>query len=215
VQDIVIGLLAVLIGLLLCFRGYAALRAIIAAWGAFAGFLLGAGVVAQVTDASFLGNAVAWLVGLAVAVAFGLLAYLYYAVSVVIGMGAIGFALGTTLMVVLGVTWSWLIVLVGLIVGVALAVLAIVGDLPLLILAVLGAFAGASVVITGLLLLLGRLGSDDLAATSTSATLELGWWWTLGYLLLAVAGLSAQLTSAEVRRGNLRSTWSGPDARPA
>jgi hypothetical protein len=215
VQDFVIGSLAVLIGLLLCFRGYAALRLIIAAWGAFAGFLLGAGVVAQVTDASFLGSVVAWLVGLVVAVAFGLLAYLYYAVSVVIGMGAIGFALGTTLMVVLGVTWSWVIVLVGLVVGVALAALAIVGDLPLLILAVLGAFAGASVVITGLLLLLGRLGSDDLGATATSATLDLGWWWTLGYLLLAVAGLSAQLTSAEVRRGNLRSTWTGPAAGPA
>jgi hypothetical protein len=215
VQDVVIGSLAVLIGLLLCFRGYAALRVIIAAWGAFAGFLLGAGVVAQVTDASFLGDALAWLVGLLVAVAFGLLAYLYYAVSVVIGMGAIGFSLGTTLMVVLGVTWSWAIILVGLVVGVALAALAIVGDLPLLILAVLGAFAGASVVITGLLLLLGQLGSDDLAATSTSTTLELGWWWTLGYLLLAVAGLSAQLTSAEVRRGNLRGSWSGPTARPA
>jgi hypothetical protein len=215
VQDVVIGSLAVLIGLLLCFRGYAALRVIIAAWGAFAGFLLGAGVVAQVTDASFLGDALAWLVGLLVAVAFGLLAYLYYAVSVVIGMGAIGFSLGTTLMVVLGVTWSWAIILVGLVVGVALAALAIVGDLPLLILAVLGAFAGASVVITGLLLLLGQLGSDDLAATSTSTTLELGWWWTLGYLLLAVAGLSAQLTSAEVRRGNLRGSCSGPTARPA
>jgi hypothetical protein len=215
VQDFVIGSIAVLIGLLLCFRGYAALRIIIAAWGAFAGFLLGAGVVAQVTDASFLGDVVAWLVGLVVAVVFGLLAYVYYAVSVVIGMGAIGFALGTTLMVVLGVTWSWVIILVGLVVGVALAALAILGDLPLLILAVLGAFAGASVVITGLLLLLGRLGSDDLGTTSTSATLDLGWWWTLGYLLLAVAGLSAQLTSAEVRRGNLRSTWTGPAAGPA
>lgn len=210
-RDVVIGSLAVLIGLLLCFRGYTALRAIIAAWGAFAGFLLGAGVVAQVTGASFLDDALAWLVGLGVALVFGLLAYLYYAVSVVIGMGAIGFSLGTTLMVVLGVTWSWAVVLVGLVAAVALAALAILADLPLVILAVLGAFAGASVVVAGLLLLLGRLGTDDLIETSTSVTFELGWWWTAGYVLLAVAGLSAQLTSAEVRRGSLRSTWRGHD----
>ena len=124
-------------------------------------------------------------------------------------MGAIGFSLGTTLMVVLGVTWSWLIVLVGLLVGVALAALAIVGDLPLLVLAVLGAFAGASVTITGLLLLGGTLGSDDLAATSTTTGFELGTFWTIAYLLLAVAGLSAQLASADARDG---AACAGPGA---
>jgi hypothetical protein len=215
VPDIVLGLLAVLIGALLCFRGYAALRIVIAAWGAFAGFLLGAGIVAQVTGEGFLVSLLAWMIGLLVAVAFGLLAYLYYAVSVVVGMGAIGFSLGTTLMVVLGVTWSWVIIGVGLLVGVGLAVLAIVGDLPLLILAVLGAFAGASVVVAGLLLIFGQLGSEELAATETSSTLELGWWWTVGYLVLAVAGLAFQLGTPEMRRGNLRGSWTGAPSRTA
>jgi hypothetical protein len=214
VSDLVVGVLAVLIGGLLCFRGYAALRVIIAAWGAFAGFFLGAGVVARVVGESFLGSLLGWAVALVVAAVFGLLAYLYYAISVVIGMGAIGFALGTTVMVALGVTWSWAIVTAGVVAAVALAALAIAGDLPLVILAVLGALAGASVAITGLLLLVGTLGREDLAETATSATLELDWWWTAAYLLLAVAGLAAQLASVEVRRGSLRSTWAGADARP-
>jgi len=48
------------------------------------------------------------LVGLlAVAILFGLIAYLYYEVAVVLAMAAIGFALGTGLMVALGVRWSW------------------------------------------------------------------------------------------------------------
>ena len=207
VETVLIGLLAIVVGLALCFYGYAALRLVIAIWGAFAGFLLGAGVIAQVTGDGFLANGLAWLVGLGVALLFGLIAYLYYAVSVVLGMGAIGFALGTTLMAALGVSWSWLIVLVGVAVGVVLAFLAIAGDLPMLILAVLGAFAGSSVAITGALLLFGVLERDDLATPETTQTVALGWWWTVAYLVLAVVGLVVQLRSVEARRGTLRDAW--------
>jgi hypothetical protein len=206
-EDLAIGILAVLIGGLLCFRGYAALRVVIAVWGTFVGFVLGAGLVANVTGEGLLASALAWTVGIVVAVLFGVLAYLYYAVSVIIGMGAIGFTLGTTLMVALGVTWSWVVVLVGLAVGILLAILAIAGDLPLVILALLGAFAGASTLIAGLLLLIGRLDRQDLASTETTTDLELGWWWTAGYVVLAIAGVAVQLRSAEARRGTLRDDW--------
>jgi hypothetical protein len=207
VQELTVGLIAVLIGALLCFRGYAALRVVIALWGAFAGFVLGAGLVAGVTGEGFLASVLAWIVGTVVALVFGLLAYLYYAISVVVGMGAIGFALGTTAMVAFGVTWSWLIVLVGIAVGALLAVLAIAGDLPLLLLAVLGAFAGATTIVAGLLLVVGTIASEDLAEPDTTASLELGWWWTAAYLALAVAGLVVQLRDVDARRGTLRTAW--------
>lgn len=212
-EDVAIGILAVLIGALLCFRGYAALRLVIAVWGTFAGFLLGAGLVAGVTGESFLASALSWTVGVVVALLFGALAYLYYAVSVIIGMGAIGFTLGTTAMVALGVTWSWVVVSVGLTVAILLAIMAIVGDLPLLILALLGAFAGASSVIAGLLLLFGVIDRQDLASSATSAGLQLGWWWTAGYVVLAIAGIAAQLSSAEARRGTLRDDWARAEPR--
>jgi len=209
VEELIIGLLAVAVGLLLCFAGYAALRLVIAIWGAFAGFLLGAGLVATFTGEGFLGTLLGWGVGAVLALAFGLIAYLYYAVSVVIGMAAIGFSLGSTAMLALGVSWTWLIVLAGVAVGVLLAFLAIAGDLPMLLLAILGAFAGASATIGGLLLLLGILDRGDLASPETTATLELGWWWSAAYLALAVAGLVVQLRSVEARRGTLRDGWSG------
>jgi hypothetical protein len=207
VDSILIGLLAIVVGLSLCFYGYAALRLVIAIWGGFAGFLLGAGIIASITGEGFLATGLAWLVGLIAAAAFGLIAYLYYAVSVIIGMGAIGFALGTALMSALGVSWSWLVVLVGVAVGVLLAFLAIVGDLPMLILSILGAFAGASVTIAGLLLVFGVLDREDLATPETTQTVELGWWWTAAYVALAIVGLVFQLRSAEARQGTLRETW--------
>jgi hypothetical protein len=162
-EDLLVGVVAVVVGGALCFRGYAALRVVIAVWGAFAGFVLGAGVVAGATGEGFLASALAWAVGLVVAAVFGLLAYAYYAISVLIGMSAIGFTLGTTAMVALGVTWSWVVVLVGIVVGALLAMLAIAGDLPKLILALLGAFAGSSIAIGGILLVIGRLDRGDLA----------------------------------------------------
>jgi hypothetical protein len=215
VGDVILGILAVLIGLLLTFRGYAALRLVIAAWGGFAGFVLGGTAVASFTGQEYLGTPLGWIVALVTAVVFALVAYLYYAVSVIIGMGAIGFALGTTLMVALGVEWSWLVVLVGLALGVGLALIAVIGDLPLLILAVLSAFAGASTLLGGLLLLFGILDTGDIATDAAAQPLELGWWWTVAYVVLGVVGVVAQLRDVEARRGTLRAAWRGDAARPA
>ena len=38
-QDIIVGVLAIAIGALFCFRGWIAMRIVIPIWGAFAGFL--------------------------------------------------------------------------------------------------------------------------------------------------------------------------------
>jgi hypothetical protein len=209
--DVVLGLLAIVVGIVLTFFGYAALRLVIAAWGAFAGFVLGGTAVARATDTAYLGSLTGWLAAIGLGLVFGLIAYLYYAVSVILGMGAIGFALGTTLMVALGVRWSWVVVLVGLLLGIGLALVAIVGDLPMLILAVLSAFAGASTLLGGILLLLGRLDTADLPVEEGVAqALELGWVWTVAYLALAVVGLVSQLRDAGTRRGTLRSAWTAP-----
>lgn len=206
-EAIVIGVLAIIIGGLLCFQGYAALRIVIAVWGSFAGFMLGSGLVAAFTEGGWLGTGLGWIVGVAAALVFGLVAYLYYAVSVVIGMAAIGFSLGSATMVAIGVDWTWLIILVGVAVGVVLAVLAIVGDLPMLILTLLGAFAGATVMIAGLLLVTGVLDRAALTDPATTQTLELGWWWNVGYVALAIAGIVVQLRSEAARRGTLRDQW--------
>lgn len=207
-EDLLIGAIAVVVGGALCFRGYAALRIVITVWGTFVGFFLGAGAVAVLSGEGLLASALAWGVGLAVAALFGLLAYAYYAISVLIGMSAIGFTLGTTAMVALGVSWSWVIIAVGIAGGALLATLAIAGDLPKLILALLGALAGSSIAIGGVLLIIGRLERGDLAATETTASLDLWWGWTVAYLVLAVAGLASQLQDVSARRGTLRETWS-------
>jgi hypothetical protein len=101
--DVGLGVLAIIVGIAFCFRGYVAMRLIIPLWGAFSGFILGAGLVASLAGEGFLSSLLGWFVGLVVALVFGVLAYLYYEISVFIAMSAIGFSLGTAAMVALGV----------------------------------------------------------------------------------------------------------------
>jgi hypothetical protein len=217
-EDVLVGLLAVAVGALFCFRGYLALRVIIPLWGSFAGFLLGAGLIANTGDDGFLRTGLAWAVGLGFAVVFGAFAYLYFEVSVVLAMASIGFALGTSLMVALGVSWSWLIVLVGVALGALLAVIAVTGDLPGVVLTVLSALAGASTIVAGALLLSGVLETSDLTSPATTELLDDSWWWYVLYLVLAVAGIGAQMRATARGRGPLRASWvesGGRELRPS
>lgn len=204
-NDIVVGIIAVLTGAVFCFRGYLAMRLVIPVWGAFAGFMLGAGIVSG--DAGFLGNALGWLVGLGLAVVFGVIAYLYYEVSVIIGMMAIGFVLGTSLMVALGVTWSWVIVLSGVVMAVALSFIAIVGDLPMVLLTILTALAGAGTMVAGLMLLFGTVDLEDFDIGKTTEDVADNWWWFVAYGGLVVGGMVSQFTDVDRRRETLREAW--------
>lgn len=216
--DVVVGLLVILIGGLLCFRGWMLLRTLIPIWGAFAGFFLGAGLVASVTGGGFLATVVGWMVGLGVALVFGLLAYLYYEVSVVLAMAAIGFALATSVLVALGVTWSWAIVIVGVVAAILLAFVAIVGDLPTIILVFLSATAGASTMVGGAMLVLGVVDLADFTSGATTQRLTEDWWWYLVYGVLVIAGIVAQWRGVDRVTETMREAWrqaGGREMRPA
>lgn len=200
-QDLVLGLLAVLAGLFFCFRGRLTLRLIIPVWGAFAGFALGAGLVAGFAGERFLGTVLGWIVGLLFAVAFALLAYLYYFAGVVIAMGSSGFALGSALVVALGINWSWLVVTVGILVGVLFGVLAVVADLPMLLLVLVSALGGATVAVAGLMLLVGTLDTADFGDATITSQIQDDWWWYLLFLVLATAGVVTQSRDAATRLG--------------
>lgn len=204
-NDIVVGIVSILTGLVFCFRGYLAMRIVIPIWGAFAGFFLGAGLASA--DSGFLGTTLSWIAGIVLAVVFGLIAYLYYQVAVVLGMMAIGFVLGTTMIAALGVTWSWVIVLAGVTLGVVLAIIAVVGDVPMLLLTVLTALAGASATVSGLMLLFNVYDTGDYSSAVTTKAAADDWWWYLIYGVLVVAGAIAQFADVERRRQTLREAW--------
>lgn len=159
----------------------------------------------------FLGTALSWIVGLAVASVFGLLAYLYYEVAVLIGTTSIGFILGTTVMVALGVSWSWVIALAGVISAAVPAFVAIVGDMPMMLLTILTALAGAGAIIGGLMLMFGVIDTGDFESAATTKAIEDDWWWYAGYIVLAIVGAAGQFRENRLQQATLRATWRGAD----
>ena len=205
-QTVTLGVLAIVAGVVFCFRGYGALRVIIPIWAAFAGFYLGAGLVANNDDGVLLSSPTGWIVGLVVGLLFAALAYAYYAVAVVISMAAAGFTLGSSAVIALGLSWNWVVVLAGVAVGVALAALAIITDLPMVLLVVVSAIAGASAIIFGVLMVSGALVSDRIDSAEVSAQLTDRWWLYIVYVVLAAIGIVSQMRAAHAH-GSVRDGW--------
>ena len=214
-EDVLIGLLAIFVGAVFCFRGYLSMRIVFPLWGAWIGFVFGATLVASFDDEGFLSTLLGWLVGIVFAVAFSLLAYLFYEVAVIIGMATIGYVLGVAVLVALDVEWSWIVTLVGIACGVLLAIAAVKLELPVVLLIVLTAAAGATAIVGGLMLLVGAVDIDDLSRSGVTDRIDASvWWWALD-LVLAIAGIVSQGRAADRLRVSMREAWETGGGRAA
>jgi hypothetical protein len=205
--DIVLGLFAIIAGAVILFAGQFVLRLVIPIWGFFAGFAFGAGLFSQLADERFLGTVLGWVSGFVCALLFALLAYLFYAVAVVLAMAAFGFAIGSGLVVALGIDWNWVAVLVGLVVGAVLGLVSVFGNMPMVVLAVASSVAGAVSVVGGLMLVFGALNSADFTRATFTDAIENSWLWTLLLVVLAVVGIVAQTRARVETRRTVRETW--------
>lgn len=204
-SDVLVGVIAVVVGLLFCLRGQRALRFVLALWGGFIGFWLGAGIANTVTDEGFLAGPIGWVSALVGALVFSGLAYAFYALAVLISLGSIGFGLGTAL----GAALRWdsvSVTVAAVLLAVVLALVGLLLNLPRLLLVVLSAVAGAAVVVGGVALVLGAVDTAALAASgSTPVSLE-GPWWGIGYAALVIVSIIVQSRSGA--QGSARSRWS-------
>jgi hypothetical protein len=214
-KDIIVGLLAVAAGFMFCFRGYLLMRIVIPVWGFFVGFALGGAIISAITDRAFLGTVLGWIIGVVIGVVFAFIAYTYYAVAVVLTMGTVGYLLGSTLMVALDIRWNWLVIAVGVVVGFVLALGAVLIDLPTVVLTVVTALSGATAVIGGAMLIVNRLDLADLGDDAITSQINASWGWWLAYLVLALAGVFAQVQATENVRASVRSTWKTAATPPA
>jgi len=74
-QDFLIGLLLLVVGAAFCFVGYRFFRILIAIWGFFAGFNLGASGMVALFGQNFLGTVTGWVLGIVVGLVIAVLAY--------------------------------------------------------------------------------------------------------------------------------------------
>jgi hypothetical protein len=207
VADFFLGVLAILAGLIFCFSGYFWLRIVLPVWGAFVGFSFGAGLVAGLGGDRFLGEVLGWVVGLAFAALFAFLAYAYFAFAVVIAMTAVGFAIGAGLVVALGIDWSWVAVIVGVLVGAIVCVASILVNMPSVVLTTVSAIGGAIAVVAGLMLVTGAMDSADFTGDAFADQVHDDWWWYVVVVALALIGTISQMRDVSAMRRSLRAGW--------
>ena len=205
--DILLGLLAIIAGVVMLFAGQFVLRFVLPIWGFFAGFAFGSGLFAALADERVLGTVLGWASGLVFALIFAVLAYLYYAVAVIIAMAAFGFAIGAGLVVALGIDWNWVAILVGLVVGAILGVISVFANMPMIVLALVSSLAGAASVVGGFMLVFGSLNSADFTQAAIMDGLKGSWGWSLMLLVLAIVGFVAQTRSRVNRRRTISEAW--------
>lgn len=205
-EALVVGILSILVGLVVCLRGYAALRVIISLLGAWVGFFVGAGVVSAVTGDGFLATAFTWIGAIVGAIVLALLAYAFYQAAVILGMGALGFSIATAIMLALGVDNSVVLWLVAGAAALLMIVLALATDLPAGILIVLTALSGANITVTGLLVLLRQIDVADLESGYAPDGVPI--WAGILTLAMAIVGIVVQ-SRGVARDKRMRAAWAG------
>ncbi|MGC3995611.1 MAG: DUF4203 domain-containing protein [Propionicimonas sp.] len=188
-----VGVAEIVLGLVFCFLGYPAARVVLALWGALVGF--GAGLVLHASLLQSLGDSVLsqvpwWVFALVLALVVAWLAFAFYAVAVLISMGAVGWGLGQVVSSALH-TPGWIAFSMGLVVAAGLVMVGWALNLPKVLLIVLTALVGAGTVLDGVQAVLGnRLDwfNQDLWRTDFTAHFA----WTIGFVVLAILGMVAQ-----------------------
>lgn len=210
IEGIVIGLLGVVLGAAFCFAGFRYFLLLLPIWGLFVGFMVGAGATAALLGEGFLGSVIGIVVGIALAILFALMSYFYWWGAVAVVAGSLGFWLAHWLLVVIGFNADGFVVtLISVVAGVALAFVAFVVNAPKYVAIILTAFAGAAWLSAGIALILGIIEKDDLTDGALTAVYTQGWLWIVIWAVAAAAGIVAQLAMTARMEQDLVASYEG------
>jgi hypothetical protein len=145
-----------LIGLALLTNGYRWFRLLLPVWAFFVGTGLVTALVSGIFGQNFFSTALACIPAVLVGLVFAVLSYLWFSLAVLVWAGSLGFTLFAGLLSALGVN-GWLLLLIAGIVGAIVFVgIAARNDFKKYLPIVLTAGAGATMILSAVLLLFGR-----------------------------------------------------------
>ena len=191
-NDAVIGLIAILVGLLACLAGYAVFRVVLPILGFFVGLGLGAQLAARILNEQYLSSPLAWVIAIVIGLVIATIAFLWWYVSVALTIGGLGYAIGYGGAVGLGVGNPTGLVIAGLVVAVVFALAALLLKVPILIVILVTAFWGASALIGGVLIMLNRIEPGQLRNGTVDVVLHSTPLWLAVWVGLGIIGVLVQ-----------------------
>lgn len=195
-ETLCVTLIALVVGLAICFNGYRLFLILLPIWGFFWGFALGAQALQAVFGIGFLATVTSWVLGFIVGAVFAVLSYLFYVVAVALMGGSLGYALGVGIMGLIGFDFGLITWLVGIGLAIVVAVVTVYFNLYKYVIIVTTAIGGAGMIVITLMFGYAGLTLARLAENPIRFALQGSPLWTILFLVLAVLGIVSQLATS-------------------
>lgn len=140
------SLIAFIFGLVLCFGGYRFFLILLPIWGFFFGLVFGAQSMQMLFGTGFFAEVTSWVVGFVAGAIFAVLSYFFYFVAVALIAGALGYTAATGLLLAIGLNPGFLVWVVGVVAGIALAAVTIMFNLQKWVIIIATSLLGAGVI---------------------------------------------------------------------
>jgi hypothetical protein len=197
-QLICTAIIALIIGVLALVAGYRLFLILLPIWGFFAGFAMGAHATAILLGQGFLATVTGWIIGFVAGIIFAVLSYLIYIVGVALLSAAFGYFLAAGIMLLFIDQPNLIVTLVGLAGAVVMVIVVLAFNIQKPVLEFITAFGGATAILTGVLLLFGRITLESLGQNPVQEVREDNIIWMIIWLLLGFVGFGIQIASNRV-----------------
>lgn len=191
-----VSLIAMVVGLAVCFNGYKWFLILLPIWGFFWGFLLGAQTLQAVFGIGFLATVTSWVLGFVVGAVFAMASYLFYLAAVALMAGSLGYALGLGIMGLIGFDFGLITWLVGIVLAVIVAGVTVYFNIYKYVIIVTTAIGGAGTIVITLMFGYAGLTLAQFAENPIRLALQGSPLWTVFFLVLAVLGIASQLATS-------------------
>jgi hypothetical protein len=185
------GLIGTLFGLAIAFAGYRFFLILLPIFGFFFGLAFGAQTIQALFGQAFLATVTSWVVGFIVALAFAVLSYLFYFIAVALIAGALGYAVTVGLVTALGVPMGWLLWIIGVAVGIVVAIVVLRFNLQKWAIIIATSVLGAGVIVGTMVLLFNP--AAQALANPVQVALKTSPFLVIVFLAVAVLGVIAQV----------------------
>jgi hypothetical protein len=196
-MDILLGIFLIVFGVAIAFIGLQTFFVMLPLIGLVTGFYVGAQFVSVVFGDGFLSTVTGWIVGVVVGIVFALLAWYWWYAGVLVSSGLIGALLMTGIGHAVGARSGVTLFILAAIGMVAFIILTMMLNLPIYWVIVNTAIGGASIAISGVMLMFNQITREELADGAAVAAINESWFWVLALAVLAAVGIGRQLSLVE------------------
>lgn len=197
-MQLVIAILAVVLGAMFCFGGWRFFLLLLPFWGLLVGFNVGTEATRALLGDGTFATLTSWAVGIAFALVFAVLAYLYWYAAIAILGGTVGYILGASAWGLIGNEQGVIAFVIGIAVGVVFAIGTLVLNVPKWLVVGLTSIGGAAVIVAGWFILTGQIPTDNITWNAIGDAIGGSIIWLIVWAGLVVLGFAAQMVAPAV-----------------